>query len=53
VAILGRANGRIKGGQHLRYPQDAKFANLLATLLERTQIPVEKIGDSTGTIEEV
>jgi hypothetical protein len=53
VAILGRANGRIKGGQHLRYAQDSKFADLLLTLLERTQIPVEKIGDSSKTLEEV
>jgi len=53
IAILGRANGRIKGGQHLRYAQDSKFADLLLTLLERTQIPVEKIGDSSKTLEEV
>ena len=25
VAVLGRAHGRIKGGQHLRYPQDSRF----------------------------
>jgi hypothetical protein len=53
VAILGHANGRIKGGQHLRYPQDSRFADLLLTLLERTQIPVEKIGDSAGDLAEV
>jgi hypothetical protein len=53
AAILGRAHGRIKGGQHLRYPQDSRFADLLLTLLERTQIPVEKIGDSGGVLAEV
>jgi Protein of unknown function (DUF1552) len=53
VAILGHANGRIKGGQHLRYPQDSRFADLLWTLLERTQIPVESIGDSGGDFSEV
>jgi hypothetical protein len=52
-AILGRAHGRIKGGQHLRYPQDSRFADLLLTLLERAQIPVESIGDSGGTLTEV
>ena len=35
--ILGRAHGRIKGGQHLHYPQDSRFADLLLTLLERTR----------------
>jgi hypothetical protein len=52
-AILGHANGRIKGGQHLHYPQDSRHSDLLLTLLERTQIPVEKIGDSGGVLSEV
>jgi hypothetical protein len=53
AAVLGHAHGRIKGGQHLKYPQDSRFADLLLTLLERTQIPVESIGDSGGTFAEV
>jgi hypothetical protein len=52
-AILGHAHGRIKGGQHLHYPQDAKHSNLLLTLLDRTGIPIESIGDSDGTFSEV
>jgi hypothetical protein len=52
-AILGHAHGRIKGGQHLSYPQDSRHSNLLLTLLERTEIPIESIGDSTGTLSEV
>ena len=53
AAVLGRAHGRIKGGQHLRYPQDAKFSNLLFTLFERAQIPLESIGDSDQDLSEV
>ena len=53
IALLGRAHGRIKGGQHLHYPQDARFADLLLTVLERTEIPVESIGDSGGLLAEV
>ena len=53
AAILGHAHGRIKGGQHLHYPQDSRFADLLLTILERTQIPIETIGDSGGTFAEV
>jgi hypothetical protein len=52
-AILGHAHGRIKGGQHLSYPQDSRHSNLLLTLLERTEIPVESIGDSTDALAEV
>jgi len=53
AAILGRAHGRIKGGQHLRYPQDSRFADLLLTLFDKAQVPVESIGDSAATFAEV
>jgi hypothetical protein len=53
VAILGHAHGRIKGGQHLKYPQDSRFADLLVTLFDRNNIPVEKLGDSGGIFSEL
>jgi len=53
AAILGHAHGRIKGGQHVKYPQDSRFADLLVTLFDRNNIPVEKIGDSGGILSEV
>jgi hypothetical protein len=52
-AVLGRGYGKIKGGQHLHYPQDTPHANLLLTLLNRAGIPVEKHGISNGTLAEV
>ena len=53
AAILGHANGKIKGGQHLKYPQDSRFADLLVTLFDRNNIPVEKLGDSGGILSEI
>jgi len=52
-AILGHANGKIKGGQHVKYPQDSRQGDLLFTLLERNDIPVKAIGDSTSGFSEV
>jgi hypothetical protein len=52
-AILGCGYGKIKGGQHLHYPQDTPLANLLLTLLNRAGIPAEKHGNSTGVLAEV
>jgi hypothetical protein len=52
-AVLGRAYGKIKGGQHLAYPQDTPLADLLYTMLGRAGIPVEKIGDSQKELSEV
>jgi len=51
--VLGRGYGKLKGGQHLRYPQDTPHANLLLTLLVRAGIAVDSHGISTGTLSEV
>jgi len=51
--VLGRGYGRIKGGQHLRYPQDTPHANLLLTLLNRADVPLPQLGNSTGLFAEV
>ena len=52
-ALLGHAHGKIKGGQHLRYPQDSRHADLLQTIFDRNNIPVKSIGDSGGILSEV
>jgi hypothetical protein len=52
-AVIGRGYGKIKGGQHLHYPQDTPLANLLLTLLVRGGINVDKHGNSTGVLAEV
>jgi len=51
--ILGHANGKIKGGQHLKYPQDSRHGELLLTLLQRNEIPVKSIGDGVQGLSEV
>jgi hypothetical protein len=53
AAVLGHAHGRIKGGQHVKYPQDSRFADLLVTLFDRNNIPVERLGDSGGILSEI
>jgi hypothetical protein len=52
-AILGHANGKIKGGQHLKYPQDSRHGDLLLTLLQRNDLPVKSIGDGVQALSEV
>jgi Protein of unknown function (DUF1552) len=52
-ALLGHAHGHIKGGQHLKYPQDMRHADLLLTIFDRNEIPIKSIGDSTSPLSEV
>ncbi len=51
--VLGRACGKIKGGQHLHYPQDTPHANLLLTLLQRSGCRFRRLGNSNGLLAEV
>ena len=53
AVILGKASGRIKGGQHLKYAQDTPLANLMHTILDRANVPVDRFGDSSGLLSEV
>jgi hypothetical protein len=53
TAIVGGGCGAIKGNQHLRYPDRTPLSNAMLTVLNRAGVPVESIGDSTGTISEV
>jgi hypothetical protein len=51
--IVGTNGGRIKGNNHVRLPNDSKHANVLYTLLDRVNVPVDGVGDSDGRISEV
>jgi len=43
----------VKGGQHLKYPDQTPLANMLLTILDRAGVPEEKFGDSSGKFKEV
>jgi Protein of unknown function (DUF1552) len=53
TAFIGGGCGKLKGGQHLRYPDHTPLANALLTMLDRAGVPIDKIGDSTGKFAEV
>jgi hypothetical protein len=51
--VVGRGHGRLKGGQHVRCEDHTPMTNLLLTLLDKADVPMESLGDSTGTIAEI
>jgi hypothetical protein len=53
TALVGRACGKIKGGRHINFPERTPLANVLLTMLQRTGVSIEKVGDSTGSIAEI
>jgi hypothetical protein len=53
VLVAGGAAGRLKGGRHIKYPENTPMSNLLMTILDKAGIPQESVGDSTGFLSEV
>jgi hypothetical protein len=50
LMLVGGGTGRIKGGRHLKYADKPSIANLLVTLMDKMDVPVERIGGSTGKL---
>ena len=51
LAVVGGPAGRAGGGRHLVQPSNTPMSNLLVTLLDSANVPVEKLGNSTGRVE--
>jgi len=50
LLVLGGGAGHLQGGRHLKYTDKPSIANLLVTLMDKLDVPVEKIGGSTGKL---
>lgn len=51
VLVAGRGDGKLKPGRHVQYAKGTPMTNLYLSLLERMNVPAEKLGDSTGKLE--
>jgi len=50
ILLAGGGAGRLKGGRHVMYADRPPLANLLVTLMDKMDVPVERIGGSTGKL---
>jgi hypothetical protein len=50
LLVMGGGAGRLKGGRHLTYSDKPTMANLLVTLMDKMDVPIERIGGSTGRL---
>jgi hypothetical protein len=51
--VVGGGAGRVQGGRHLRYADHTPMTNLLLTLLDKSGVPMDNLGDSTGKMAEL
>src|SRR3989454_904852 len=50
LLLIGGGSGRLKGGRHIKYADKPSIANLLVTLMDKMDVPVEHVGGSTGKL---
>ncbi len=53
LLLAGGGACNIKGGQHIRYPEQTPMNNLLVTMLDRAGVRTENLGDATGTLKQL
>ena len=50
ILVAGRGCGTLATGRHIRYPKETPLNNLWLSLLDRMEIKLDTLGDSTGML---
>jgi hypothetical protein len=50
LLLVGGGAGKLQGGRHVVYRDKPSMANLLMTLMDKFDVPVERLGGSTGKL---
>jgi hypothetical protein len=53
ILLAGRGAGSFKPGRHLVYPKGTPLTNFYLTLLDQMGVHAEKLGDSTGRVDQL
>ncbi|MDZ4689264.1 MAG: DUF1552 domain-containing protein [Planctomycetaceae bacterium] len=51
VLLAGKGNGTITPDRHIVYPHETPLNNLFLSLLERMDVQIDRLGDSTGKLD--
>ncbi len=50
IVLAGKASGRLEGGRHIRAGRNTPLSNLMASVLDKLDVPVEDFADSTAPL---
>ncbi len=50
LMLVGGHSGKIKGGRHIKFANKPSQANLLLTIMDKMDYPVERVGGSNGKL---
>jgi hypothetical protein len=51
IVLLGGGSGTLRGGRHIKFDDKPPMANLLLTLMDKLDFPLDKLGNSTGRLD--
>ena len=51
ILVAGHGCGTLKPGRHMVYPNETPLTNLWLSMLNRMELPVHQLGDSTGELK--
>ncbi len=51
LILVGGHSGKIKGGRHIKFANKPSSANLLLTLMDKMDYPVDRVGGSNGKLD--
>jgi hypothetical protein len=52
VLLAGGGCGQLKGGRHIKYAKETPLANLHLNLLDKLGVHLDRMGDSTGRLDD-
>ncbi len=53
LVLVGGRSADVQGGRHIRYAPETPMNNLLLTMLDKAGVHAEKLGDSTGKLDQL
>jgi len=51
LLLIGGGSGHLKGGRHVKFPERTPMSNMLLSVLDKSGIHMDRLGDSTGMLE--
>jgi hypothetical protein len=53
ILLAGGGGGTLRTGRHVRFAKETPMTNLYLSMLDRMGVPAERVGDSTGKLEDI
>jgi hypothetical protein len=53
LVLAGGKGAGLQTGRHIRYKPETPMTNLLVTMLDRSGVPADTLGDSTGKVDQL